>query len=64
MIIAYYYYFNVLNDEEENIGFKEVFESFSGGVNKYLEDSYYQPLNIKNIFDIYIAVSAYASINL
>lgn len=71
MIVAYYYYY-IKNIEKSVIekscylggmGFRETFEDFKSGVDEYLESSFYQPLNGKNIFDLIIVFSAYAYIS-
>lgn len=67
LIVAYYYFFNALheNDGREKWRcFSEVFNSFKMGIDKKLEASYYQPLSGRNIFDVLVTFSSYAYLNL
>lgn len=66
MIAVYYYLYNEKSWAElpENIGFNDFFKNFKTGIDHYLIDSYYQELNGKNIFDVLVAFSAYASLRL
>lgn len=66
LIVAYYYYYNALHEEEmahKMKNFQELFNDFKKGVDKYLQDSYYQPISGKNIFDIVVIFSSYAYLN-
>ena len=63
MIVAYYYYYNALLDDdgrEKWKNFKELFADFANGINDYLNNSYYQPVSSRNIFDILVVFSTYA----
>lgn len=61
IIIAYYYYFNALHlYQEDQMGFKELYEEFKNDINRYLDEAYFQRINPKNIFDILIILSSYA----
>ena len=66
VLTAYYYLYNAMN--ENAVGqwknFEELFEDFSDGANAYLEEAYYQPLSVKNIFDIMLVFSSYANMNI
>ena len=66
IITAYYYLYNAMIEDElgEWKNFKELFDDFSFSVNKYLEEAYYQPVSVKNIFDIMLIFSSYAYMNL
>lgn len=66
MIVAYYYYYNALHEEdgfEKWKNFEELFNNFADGINGYLEESYYQPLSGRNIFDVLVVFSAYAYVH-
>ncbi|MBR3358669.1 MAG: hypothetical protein IKG46_12700 [Solobacterium sp.] len=66
IITAYYYLYNAMIEQEygEWKNFKELFDDFSFSVNKHLEEAYYQPVSVKNIFDIMLIFSSYAYMNL
>lgn len=66
MIVAYYYYYNALNENDRNCwnSFEEVFEDFKEGIDKKLKEAHYQPLSEKNIFDILIVFSSYTYLNI
>lgn len=67
MIVAYYYYYNALHEDDGKDKWKdfgEVFRDFKKGIDAILTQSYYQPLNGKNIFDVLVVFSSYAYINL
>lgn len=66
MIVAYYYYFNMLHEtdgQDSWRSFGELYKAFENGINQYLENSYYQPLNGKSIFDILVVFSSYAYVH-
>ena len=67
MIVAYYYYYNALH-EDDGIdkwkSFEEVFNSFKKDIDSKLEAAYYQPLSGKNIFDVLVVFSSYAYLNI
>ena len=63
LLVAYYYYFNALHiaeEEEDKRSFEELFNYFKKNVDILLEESYYQPLSGKNVFDVLIVFSSYA----
>lgn len=63
LVVAYYYYFNACcenEDTDELIGFRDVFERFSGELDPILENCGYQEINKKNFFDMLVILSAYA----
>ncbi len=67
MIVAYYYYYNTLHEEDDYgqwKSFQEHYSNFKQGIDEFLEASYYQPLDGKNIFDVMIVFSSYAYLNL
>ena len=67
MIVAYYYYYNAVHENDGSDrwkNFEEVFHSFRDGINPKLEAAYYQPLSGRNIFDVLVAFSSYAYLNL
>jgi hypothetical protein len=66
MIVAYYYYYNAVH--ENDVGdrwknFEEVFNNFKMDIDPKLAAAYYQPLSGKNIFDVLVAFSSYAYLN-
>lgn len=67
MIVAYYYYYNALHEDDGNDkwkNFEEVFNNFKKDIDPKLEAAYYQPLSGKNIFDVLVAFSSYAYLNI
>ena len=67
MIVAYYYYYNALHENdgrEKWKNFEELFNDFKKGIDEKLEASYYHPLSGKNIFDVLVAFSSYAYLNI
>lgn len=64
IVVAYYYYYNALHfGEEQWRNFREVWDSFKTGIDKYLEEAFYQTFDGKNILDVLVAFSAYAYLN-
>lgn len=67
IIAAYYYLYFFLatsgDDTETWDNYKDFFEGFSSGVDPYLEDSYYQPISFKNIFDSIVIFLCYRIVN-
>ncbi len=67
IIVAYYYYYNALHEndsDEKQKSFEEVFNNFKKGIDSKLEVAFYQPLSGKNIFDVLVAFSSYAYLNI
>ena len=67
MIVAYYYYYNAVHENDGNDkwkNFEEVFNSFQNDIKPKLEAANYQPLSGKNIFDVLVTFSSYAYLNL
>lgn len=67
MIVAYYYYYNAMHENDGNDkwkSFEEVFNSFQNDIKPKLEAAHYQPLSGKNIFDVLVTFSSYAYLNL
>ncbi len=67
MIVAYYYYYNAVheNDSIDKLkNFEEVFNNFKRGIDPKLEAAYYQPFSCRNIFDVLVAFSSYAYLKL
>jgi len=67
MIVAYYYYYNLIHEDDENIEwkiFEEHFRNFQKDINEILNRSCYLPLSGKNVFDVLIAFSSYAYLNM
>lgn len=61
LLVAYYYYFNALHEaDEDKKSFEELFHCFKRNVDELLENSYYQLLSGKNIFDVLLVFSSYA----
>ena len=66
MIVAYYYYYNAVHENDADDrwkNFEEVFNNFKRDIDPKLEAAYYQPLSGKNIFDVLVAFSSYAYLN-
>lgn len=66
MIVAYYYYYNAMHENDTNDrwkSFEEVFNNFKRDIDPKLEAAYYQPLSGKNIFDVLVTFSSYAYLN-
>ncbi len=67
MITAYYYYYNALHEDDgrdEWNSFAELFDDFRKDINEKLNAAYYQPLSGRNIFDVVVAFSTYAYLNI
>ena len=65
LLVTYYYYFNILHENDSPDGwmsFGELFKKFAEGANDYLERAYYQPIDSRNLLDILIVFSSYAFI--
>ena len=62
MLVAYYYYYNAKYEGSKNKKmqtFKEMFNHFQREINTLLEESGYQLLSGRNLFDVLIAFSSY-----
>lgn len=55
----YYYYINEHIGDEERMSFNELYDDFKGSVDRILEASYYQKISPKNIYDMWVIISAY-----
>lgn len=67
MIVAWYYYYNAIHEEDSRDkwkNFEELFNNFKKGIDEKLEAAYYQPLSGKNIFDVLVVFSSYAYLNM
>lgn len=67
LIVAYYYYYNALHEDDggnRGKSFEEWFNHFKEEIDVLLTNSYYQPLSGKNIFDVLVAFSSYAYVNI
>ncbi len=67
MIKAFYYYYNALRTERgegKRMSFEEVFNDFKREADAYLEESGYQLLSGKNLFDVLVAFSSYTYFNI
>ena len=65
LLVTYYYYFNILHENDSPDGwmsFGELFKKFAEGANDYLERAYYQPIDSRNLLDLLIVFSSYAFI--
>ncbi len=68
LLTAYYYAFN--KDAETSYGkergrsFREIYADFKAGANTLLEKCNYVPFGERNLFDVLLAFSAYAYVNL
>ena len=66
MLVAYYYYFNALHGEDEDLrgaSFGEVFRLFKNGLDEHLNPSGYQPVSGRNLIDVIVIFSSYAYLN-
>lgn len=66
MIAAYYYmycYKCLSREDNINTGLDRIYSDFESGLNKILEESGYQKISPKNIFDSVIIIFAYCKIN-
>ena len=66
LMVAYYYYFNALHEDDGNYkwkSFKEVYNSFQDDIDPRLDAANYQRLSGKNIFDVLLTFSSYAYLN-
>lgn len=67
IIVAFYYYYNALHENDGNAqwkNFEELFKDFKREVDLYLLNANYQALSGKNIFDILVTFSSYAYLNI
>lgn len=67
IIVAFYYYYNALHENDGNAqwkNFEELFKDFKRGVDVYLLNANYQALSGKNIFDVLVTFSSYAYLNI
>ena len=67
MIVAFYYYYNALHEDDGKDkwkNFEELFNNFKKDIDPKLEAAYYQPLSGKNIFDVLVVFSSYAYLNI
>lgn len=68
LAVIYYYYYNELHntsdapDSRQN--FSKHLRNFKSGLNKFLERAFYQPFDARNFFDVALAFSSYAYLNL
>ena len=66
MIATYYYmycYKCLSREDNINTGLDRIYSDFESGLNKILEESGYQKISPKNIFDSVIIIFAYCKIN-
>lgn len=67
IIVAFYYYYNALHENDGNAkwkNFEELFVDFKREVDVYLLNADYQALSGKNIFDVLVTFSSYAYLNI
>lgn len=67
IIVAFYYYYNALHENDGNTqwkNFEELFKDFKREVDVYLLNANYQALSGKNIFDVLVTFSSYAYLNI
>lgn len=67
LIVAYYYYYNALHENDSGErwkSFEELFNDFSRGINRILDLANYQRISGKSIFDVLIVFSSYAYMNI
>lgn len=67
IIVAFYYYYNALHENDVNAqwkNFEELFKDFKREVDVYLLNANYQALSGKNIFDVLVTFSSYAYLNI
>ena len=67
LIAAYYHYYCLENglDDGSNTwsNFKDVYDDMSLCLNDYLKEAGYQPINSKNLYDVFVIFFAYCKIN-
>lgn len=66
MLVAYYYYFNALHSQDEDLrgrSFKDIFGIFKNGLDEHLKPSGYQPVTGRNIIDVVVIFSSYTYLN-
>lgn len=67
VLVAYYYYYNALHEQDDHAqwkSFTELFNSFKNEADVYLKDAGYQELSAKNILDVLVVFSSYAYLNI
>lgn len=73
LIVAFYYCYNAEHDpdeydekrhDESRRNFEEVFNEFRKELDEPFRNAGYQPFSGKNLFDVYVAFSSYAYLNL
>lgn len=67
IIVAFYYYYNALHENDGNAqwkNFEELFKDFKREVDVYLLNANYQALSGKNIIDVLVTFSSYAYLNI
>lgn len=66
LLVAYYYYYNALNESAETgtwMNLEELYNDFKECVDPILDAANYQPISGKNIIDLFLVFSAYAYLN-
>ena len=67
LIAAGFYYFQLkhmeYNEDENILSLNDIYEEFRDFIDGYLEESRFQKLNPKNIFDVYVVSALYQSVN-
>ena len=68
LVVIYYYYYNELHNTSDAPDTRQNFENhlrnFKDGLDKFLERAFYQPFDARNFFDVALAFSSYAYLNL
>lgn len=66
--VIYYYYYNEFHNTSDVPDTRQNFErhlrNFKSGLDKFLERAFYQPFDTRNFFDVALAFSSYAYLNL
>ena len=60
LIVAYYYYYNCKYESTSKQSFIDVFKDFKSGIDPYLEQSFYEPISSRNLFDVITIYSSYS----
>lgn len=68
LAVIYYYYYNELHNtldaSDTRQNFAKHLRNFKNGLDKFLELAFYQPFDTRNFFDMALAFSSYAYLNL
>lgn len=65
LLAAFYHWYYLENEQQGNrwTSFKDVYDNFTLNANAYLLEARYQPISVKNLYDIFIIFFAYCKSN-